>query len=417
MLEPPARRKRATFLALALLVTTSLAGCAAPDEGGDPILVGTLLPLTGSLAIFGGDMEKSVQMAVDEINEAGGVLGRDLELVTEDSRTDSSQAPQAMSRLVQAGVVAVIGAASSGVTGSVIGQAVDNQIVMVTPASTAPSLTNRENNGYFWRVPPNDALQGKVMAQLLDEEGITRASTLYVNNDYGQGFNDVLQQEFLTRYQGVILNTVAFDEKSTTFDSEINRATADDPDAVVFIGYPGEGVPLMRQAFQAGEVDRPWFFSEGVFSQSFVDDVGEGDDGPILSGFQGTTPEILLSPGSDEFQDRFEAKYGHKPQLFSSQSYDAMIAVALAIEAAGSADPADFKESMRDVWNSPGEAVRSFDAGKEALEGGSDVDYSGASGDFNWDERGDPVKGIYAIWSVAENGTIEVVDQGIEVES
>lgn len=415
-------KARFALIASIALLTTGLAGCAAPDGEG-AIRIGTILPLTGDLDTFGPDMERAVQMAISDVNQAGGLLGsRQVEHVSGDSRTDEAQAPQEFQRLVQEGVAGVVGAASSGVTGSILGSAVDNEIMLVSPASTSPALTDRDNDGFFYRVPPNDALQGKVMAELLADENVTRAATLYVNNDYGQGFDEVLFNEFTSQLSGIIQNRVAYDPKATSFQSEIQQANQGDPDAIVFIGYPDTGTTIMRQAHEMGVLEgTDIYFSEGVFSESFVDDVGQDQEGDyILEGFQGTTPQILL--GGEEggvassFIDRFEQEYGHEPGLFAAQSYDAAMSIMLAIQASGSTDAADYKDAMLDVWNSPGEKVSAQDIGKglRTLGDGGEIDYQGVSGDFEWNEDGDPVRGIYAIWQVQDDGSIAVSDRGIE---
>ncbi len=402
-----------------LLVTAGLAGCATPEDEGETIKIGTLLPITGNLATFGPDMQRAVELAVEEINDAGGIDGRNIEVVNEDSRTDPAQAPQAMQRLINEGVVAVVGAASSGVTSSVRQAAVDNKVVLITPASTGPALTEEDNDGFFFRVPPNDVMQGQVLAQVLAEDNITRVATLFVNNDYGQGLNDALKDTFLTEYQGAVQNEVEFDDKSTTFDSEVRDANTGSPDAIVYIGYPGTGVPIMQAAQNQGVVEEtPFYFSEGVFSESFVSDVGQNDEGEfILAGFKGSTPEALTgATTAASFAERFNDGFGHDPELFAAQSFDATMAIALGIAAANSDDPADFKSFMRDAWNSPGQKVSSEDlAGAiEKAADGQDVDYRGVSTDFDWNNDNDPVRGLYAVWQVQDDGSIELTQRDIE---
>lgn len=405
---------RFAVIAAILMVTTGLAGCATPDQTGtdEPIKVGTLLPLTGSLQAFGPDMQSAVELAAQDVNDAGGVMDREIEIVQGDSQTDSAQAPQELNRLIQEGVVGVVGAASSGVTNSVIEQAVSNGIVLITPASTSPALTARENDGFFFRVPPNDVLQGKVMADLLEQDNVTSISTLYVNNDYGQGLSDQLVEEF----DGEVLETVSFDEDATQFSSEVSQAAQGDPDAIVAVMYPGNGVPIMRSAFDQGITENTdFYFSEGVFSGSFVDDVGTTGNGTsILEGYKGTTPEALLTPGPESFQNRFNSTYGHAPGLFAAQSYDAAAAIALGMAYAESTDPDEFKKGMETIWNAPGQKVSDLGEALSLVENGTDINWAGPSGDFNWNEDHDPVRGTYGIWQVVD-GELEVLESGIEV--
>jgi len=384
------------------------------QPGGGPIKIGTLLPLTGELEAFGPDMQAAVELAAEDINNAGGVMGREIQVVQGDSQTDSSQAPQEFNRLVAQNVTAVVGAASSGVTNSVLEQAVDNDVVLITPASTSPALTNRDNNQLFFRVPPNDLLQGKVMASLLEEDGVDSASTLYVNNDYGQGLSD----QFASEFDGEIVNEVSFDSDATQFSSEVTEVSNGNPDAIVAVMYPKNGVPLMQEAFTQGLTsETEFYFSEGVFSGDFVDPLGTTEEGnSIVAGCKGTTPEVLLDTGPESFQQRFNKSEGHPPGLFAAQSYDAAIAVALGMSYSQSTDPNDFKKGMQKVWNSPGKKTSNVTEALALAQAGQNIDWQGPSGDFDWNDKHDPERGVYGIWQVTEEGDLDVLERGIEVE-
>lgn len=451
------------LVAAILLVTTGLAGCATPQQGeaaasacldgsgsggtesasmagtaptttdadtssnreeigidsveaqqtGDPIKIGTLLPLTGQLKDFGPDMQKAVELAVQEVNDAGGVQGREVQVVQGDSKTDPSEAPQELNRLRQEGIVAFVGAASSGVSSSVIEQAVSNELVMITPASTSPALTDRQNNGFFYRVPPSDALQGKVMAQLLEDDGVDSIATVFVNNDYGQGFNDVLVNE----YDGTVEAEVSFDNDATQFGSEVSELSNADAEAIVAIMYPGNGVPIMREAFNQGLTgEAKFYFSEGVKDESgFVAKVGNTSEGTsILEGCKGTTPEDFESNATKNFEQKFEQEYDHKPGLFAAHSYDAAVGLMAAMAYQGSDDPSEFKQSMRTVWNAPGQAVSDPAQAVTLASAGTDIDYEGASGNFDWNEKGEPDTGLYGIWEIQADGSIEILESGIQ---
>jgi len=384
------------------------------QPGTGTIKIGTLLPLTGSLEAFGEDMQRSVQLAAQQINENGGVRGQEIEIVRGDSRTDSSQAPQEFQRLLEENVTAVVGAASSGVTSSVLNLAVENDVVLITPASTSPALTveDRDNDKLFFRVPPNDVLQGKVMADALEEDGVESISTLYVNNDYGQGLSDQLVQEF----DGEVVDTVSFDEDATQFGGEVTQLSQGSPEAVVGVMYPGNGVPIMTEAHDQGLTeDVEFYFSEGVFSGDFVDDVGNTTDGsPIIAGCKGTTPQALLDTGPESFQTSFEDEYGEAPGLFAAQSYDATVAVALGMAYSDSTDPQEFKTGMETIWSAPGQSTSDLSEALALTQAGQDIDWAGPSGDFNWSERHDPERGLYGIWQVTADGELTVLEDGIE---
>jgi ABC-type branched-subunit amino acid transport system substrate-binding protein len=297
------------------------------------------------------------------------------------------------------------------VSGSVIEQAVSNEITMVSPASTSPALTARENNGFFFRVVPNDKMQGEVMARTLEEDGVESISTLYVNNDYGQGFNDVLVDEF----NGTVETEVGFDNDATQFSSQVSQASQNDPEAIVVVAYPGNAVPIMSEAFSQGvTAEQKFYFSEGVFSEDFLADVGEDEQGThVIASCKGTTPQILLDPGPESFQQRFNETYDHRPGLFAAQSYDATVAMALGIAYADSTDPNEFKDGMRTIWNAPGTETSDINEALTLTKAGQDIDWEGPSGAFDWNEDNEPVKGTYGIWQVTEDGSLEIVQQNI----
>jgi len=385
---------------------------SAQQGESEPITIGTLLPLTGELKQFGPDMQRAVELAAEDINNAG-ILSQEIEIAQGDSQTDDAQAPQELNRLInQEDIVGFVGAASSGVSGSVIEQAVSNEIAMVTPASTSPALTERQNDGFFFRVVPNDMMQGQVMAQTLEEDGVESVSTLYVNNDYGQGFNDVLVDEF----NGSVVNEVGFDNDETQFSSQVTQVSSDDPDATVVVAYPGNAVPIMDEAFSQGVTsEQKFYFSEGVFSEDFLGEVGEDEEGNhVIAGCMGTTPQILLDPGPQSFQERFNETYDHRPGLFAAQSYDATVAMALGIAYSDSADPSEFKQGMREVWNAPGQETSNVTEALTLAETGQDIDWEGPSGAFDWNEDNEPIRGLYGVWKVTEDGGFEIVRDNIE---
>lgn len=384
----------------------------------DPLVLGTLLPLTGSLATFGGDMQNATVLAREHINAAGGVNGQPIELVHGDTRTSPSEAPTAFLNLVNDGAVGVVGAASSGVTGSILDLAIDNNVVLVTPASTSPDLTaDRDNQGYFYRVPPNDALQGQVLADLVYSDGCVTAGLIVVNNDYGVGLGDVFQQTFESM-GGDVTNYVRFEEGGSTFTSQVDQVSQGTPDAVVFVGYPAEGTQVVREMFQRGILaDSVLFFSEGVQDPSFVDDVGQTAGGDwVLAGLRGTTPQSPETNATQKFVDAYQDRFDDEPGLFAAESYDAVFAMALAAQYGSASTSVAIRDNILTVWNSPGTEYDGSQATQALLDAAAkmDIDYQGAANDFDWDDKGDPTTGIYAVWQVNDEGEIVTTEEGIQ---
>ena len=378
--------------------------------------IGTLLPLTGNLAAYGPDMERATQLARDHINNATGG-GITVTLHHQDSRTDATHAPSAFDTLKNQGVTGIVGAASSGVTASILDRAKTEKVIVVTPASTSPSLTDRDNGGYFFRVPPSDALQGKVLANLVYDHGCRSVAILAVNNPYGQGLGKVFSDSFKARGGNVVADQ-RYNPTETNFGSIVQQATQGNPDAVVLIGYPEEGSKIVQDAYQNGALSRSvWFFSEGLYDRAFVDLVGKDSAGNfILAGLQGTTPKSAENNATAEFNNAFNQRFGKQPGLFAAESYDAVWAIALAAAKAGSTNAEQVKNHMLSVWNSPGPKVTGSNATLLLTLAKTEVDYVGAAGDFDWDNKGDPVSGIYAYWKVGTNGDFTTTRENVRAE-
>ncbi len=389
---------------------------AAQPALDEPLKLGTMLPITGSLQAFGDHMQKAAQLAVKQINAAGGVNGMPVELVLGDTKTSPTEAATGFTNLVNQGVAGVAGAASSGVTGAILPLAIDNEIFLFTPASTSPALTESDNQGWFGRVPPSDALQGKVLAAMVAEDGCQTVAVMAVQNAYGQGLGQVFKQSFESR-GGTVVETIMFEEKGATYASQVTQAGKQSPDAIVFIGYPEEGGQIVKEAFQKGLMSKSvFFFSEGVKDGAFVEQVGKDSAGNfVLTGLGGTAPDAAQTAATQAFKDAFMAEYGAEPKLFSAETYDAIMAMALTAAYAGDHSGTAIRDNLHTVYNAPGTRVSAADlpAAFLAAHAKQDVNYVGASNDFDLDPKGDPSTGVYSYWRVADDGSIMSTRQGI----
>lgn len=410
----------------ALAPAQDLASADAPAEqnatGG--LVIGTMLPLTGSLSAFGPDGQNATKLAVDQINAAGGVNGAQVRLEhADDKSTGVADAPQTFQGLRAKGASAVIGGYASSVTGAFLNSAVTNKVMVVTPASTSPGLVESNNQGYFLRVPPSDALQGKVLGQVVWDDGCRSATVLHLDNAYGQGLARVFREKF-TSLGGVVKNMVAFGENAQTFTSEVQRAGADNSDAVVLVAYPGQGSPVMRDAFQRGIMAKSvFFFSEGVQDPKFVTDAGkDAQNRFILAGLRGTAPGDVQTLPFGSFNQSFSERFGHAPALFAKEAYDATWMIALAAQCAGSNGGEAIKNNIRKVANQDGPTDVPVSGGNvTAVSGalqaarlpGCNINYQGAAHDFNFDANGDPTEGVYGVWEVQADGSIKTVRTGV----
>ena len=212
-------------------------------DGTGPLRFGTLLPLTGTLAFLGPPEVAGVQLAINEINEAGGVLGAPVEVVTGDSGdTSTNIATQTVASHQQAGVNAIIGAASSDVTKTVIDTVTQAGIAMVSPANTSDSFTTYADNGLYFRTAPPDLMQGQVLADLITKEGNQSVGILAQNGEYGTGLAQVIVDNLANAGLGEdVVKQVYYDPNASDFSDVVQEMVDLQPDAIVVIGFDESG--------------------------------------------------------------------------------------------------------------------------------------------------------------------------------
>jgi branched-chain amino acid transport system substrate-binding protein len=396
-------------------VTPGETPAVTPTVGG-PLKIGLLGPLTGPLAPFGPDYINTSNLALADINAAGGVLGQPVELTVGDTGTAPEQGVAEARRLVDiAGVQAIVGAAASGVTLPVAESVtVPNKILQISNCSTSPALTDVEDDDYLFRTPISDAAQGVVLADLVEELGFTSVCTMYVNNAYGQG----LSEAFADAYTGEVTAQVSHTaETATTYASELNQCVEGGPEALLALSYPtGQADVYLKEAVEGGLIDQ-FVFCDGTKSGDMFADLGWEN----FDGMEGTAPGALQTEFGTTFDDAFEAKYGYLYQTpFNRETYDAVVMIALAAEKAGSTDPTAIRDALRDVANSPGElagpGAEGVAAAFEAVRAGTDIDYQGASGSVEFDENGDILIGAIEIWRVDAASETLVTDSRVQVD-
>ena len=199
------------------------------DCQNSQLKIGTLLPATGSLAYLGPPEFAGVDLAVGEIDAAGGVLGQPVVNEYGDSGdTETDIASQTVDSHLSKGVQVIIGAASSGVTFTVIDKITSNGVLQISPANTAPSLTDYPDNGLYFRTAPSDSLQGAVQAALAIDAGFTEGATIARKDPYGEG----LQNAFVADFEaggGTITTSLTYDPTAASFDAEVAEIAAGNP--------------------------------------------------------------------------------------------------------------------------------------------------------------------------------------------
>ncbi|MEO1670539.1 MAG: ABC transporter substrate-binding protein [Cyanobacteria bacterium J06631_2] len=402
------------------VLLTSCQGGETTGSGNDNsndngLKLGTLAPTTGDLSSIGQNWPAAVQLAVDTINECGGVNESQVSLVTEDSQTDPSAGSSAMTKLAEVDQVAgVVGAFASSVSGAAVDVAVRNKVMMVSPGSTSPVFTERaasgELNGFWARTAPPDTYQSQALAALAEKQGFKNVATVAINNDYGVGFEEQFVKAFKDRGGNIVGKPVRYDPKAATLDSEAKAAFDSKPDAVAGVLYAETGSVLLKSAFEQGLSDGVTvLLTDGVYSDDFITQVGKTADGKsIIAGALGTVPGANGSALAD-FTALWEEKVGKELTAFVPHNWDAAVLMMLAAEASDANTGEGIKGKILEVANAPGTEVSDACEAMELVRNGEDINFQGASGNVDIDANGDVVGG-YDVWQVGEDGSLSVID-------
>lgn len=386
-----------------LNVNSAQAACTAT--------IGSVMSLTGSLGVLGQQIAKGAQLAVADLNAAGGVDGCTVALSLLDGQTNPSVGVDAAKKLVDVQhVPAIIGALSSGVSAAILTSvAAPGKVVQISPASTSPTFTELakegKTGGYWFRTAPSDALQGVAMAKVALDAGFKKVAVLYLNNAYGQGLSSEFAHAF-TKLGGTVTQNVVYNPSQPSYRSEVNKALSPTPDALFLIGYPGDGTTVAREWISAGGPQK-FLFPDGLESQDFVNDVGAR----YMKQVHGTAPGSSTTPSLATFKQEFKNKFGTLPtQAYIPNAYDGTVIIGLAMAYAKKSDDGTaIRDSIRKVTDPKGEAVYAGTAQlKKALQliaQHKPIRYVGASGPLQFDEYGD-IDAPMVVWSVDNSGKV-----------
>lgn len=355
--------------ALALVANTAYA---------EEVKVGILIGFTGPIESLAPAMAAGAEMAMKEVSDSGKLLGGStVTPVRADSTCgDAAAGTAAAERLVTADKVqGIVGGDCSGVTGAVLQNvARPNGMVMVSPSATSPALTTAEDDGLFFRTAPSDAREGEVMADILAEKGIKSIALTYTNNDYGKGLATAIQDAFLAK-GGLIVMNAAHEDGKADYAAEVAALAASGGDMLVVAGYLDQGGKGIIQAALDSGAYSVFGLPGGMVGDSLPQAIGAGLNGSFgqIAGSD--------SAGAATYQEMAKAQSFDGTSAYSGESYDAAALILLAMQAAGSSNPADYKAKVLDVANAPGEKIYPGELAKglELLAAGTDIDFEGAT--------------------------------------
>ncbi|MGO1316615.1 MAG: ABC transporter substrate-binding protein [Cellulomonadaceae bacterium] len=393
-------------------------GGTAGGGGGDaePLVVGTLLPLTGTLAFLGPPEIAGVGVAVDEINEAGGVLGNPVTIAPTDSgdTTDLNVSTQSATELINQGAGVVIGAASSGVSINVVDQITEAGIMMISPANTSTTLS-----GYsplYSRTAPPDTVQGSALGSLILDDGATKVAMLVQNEDYGTGLRNVVEKTLEDGGGEVVFGGSGsgqeFQPGETNFSAQVTSLLAQSPDVILIIAFDE------TQAIVSELVSQGWDMTKTYYTDGNTASYEGKFDAGTLAGAKGTIPG---AQANDEFKTRLSDWYqeneGEALTDFSygPESYDAVILAALAAVRGGATDGQTIADNLRAVSGSESDSVEvaTFAEGVEELGKGNEIRYVPLSGIGPINEDMDPSSAFIGVYEYDENN-VPVYQRSVE---
>ena len=402
----------ATVAAASALV---LAACGGGDDGGGgddagavakgdgTLTVGSLLPSTGDLAFLGPPEFAGVDLAVKDINEAGGVLGKDVVASKADSGDGTPKiAPGSVDKLLGAKVDTIIGAASSSVSLSVIDKIINAGVVHFSPANTSTAFDTYDDKGMYFRTAPSDVLQGNVLGNLVLQDGAKSVAILARQEAYGEALADNTEKTIKDQ-GGNVAAKVLYSVDATSYTSEVQKIKDAKPDAIVLISF-NEATKIIPEFESAGigPQDVQTYFVDGN-TADYSKDFPKG----TLEGIKATYPGAQLK---DDFKKRMlEVDPKLKDFTYGPESYDATVMSALAAEAAkndsGEAIASELVNISRD-----GEACTTFADCVELVKAGEDIDYNGVSGPVDLNKTGSPSKATIGIFKYNNDNKYDNTD-------
>ncbi|WP_349960226.1 ABC transporter substrate-binding protein [Rhizobium sp. ZPR3] len=386
--------------ALALLTAAGVANAADCK-----VTVGLVMELTGPAGEYGQAGAKSVEMAFRDINAAGGAHGCDLVTDTRDSQSQGNVAVDAATQLVQVKKVpAIIGGIISSVTIPILTSVTaPAKIVQVSPAASSPTLTalgrDGKTNGIFFRTITSDSLQGIAAAKYAIDKGFKKLAIIHVNNDFGVN----MVAEFSKAYKalgGTIVSTTPYNEKQSSYASEVTAGMGGDPDGLYLVSTPVDGATIARTWISQGGPQK-FLLNDGMNSPDFIDSVGAD----YLKEAYGTSSGTNPTPSTDYFNKNYKDFSGIEPtNPAADRAYDAGAIVGLALAIAGD-DTSKLKDDIYKVVDPKGTPIY---AGKDEfakalglIKEGKPIRYEGVIGPVSFDQYGD-ITGPFRLWKIAD---------------
>ena len=396
----------AALLAAALAPALARADCTTT--------IGVVMELTGPAGEYGQKASKAVELALKDINDAGGAAGCTLAADIRDAQSQGAVAADVAKQLVEIKKVPlIIGGIISSVSMPILTSVTaPSGVVQISPASSSPSFTilaeQGKTGGWWFRTITSDALQGTIAAKYALDLGFKKLAIVHVNNDFGVN----MVKEFSKAYKalgGTILSTTPYNENQPSYGPEVTAAMEGKPDALYLVSTPGDGATIARNWISQGGV-RKFLLNDGMNSEEFIKNVGA----QYLEEAYGTSSGADKSASTDYFANAYHKYSGFDWQApAADRSYDATAIAALAIAQAGKPEPAAIRDSIRKVLDPNGTVIyagaEQFKKGLALIKDGKPIRYVGVIGAVQFDKNGD-ITGPFRLWRIQKGQVVTTGD-------
>ena len=403
----PTLTRTITTLLLALAAVSLIFGCADdadPPQTQDLLKIGLVLNFTDSPEASHA-RQKAFDLAIKHLNQSGGILGQPVEGFAIDATSEPDVALERVLELVDiVGIQAIVGpnasSASLPVAREISGP---RQIPTISPSATSPLLSHVEDDDFFFRTALSDIAQGPVLAQVNRDQGFDNVGLIYQNDAWGQGLAGTFQEAWTGQVRAV---SIELDQDS--FLPQLQESAASGPQALVVIAFESVALPLVKEAIDSGLYEN-FTFGDAAKRLSLVQGVGAEH----LAGMYGTAGEPAPESAATQAWDRaFVNEYGALPHVpYMKETYDAVVAIALASQAANSLEGAPIRDHLRAIGSQPGQVVQATPDGianaLQLLKEGGEIDYEGAAVSADWDANGDLSRGYIGVWRFTADADIE----------
>ena len=361
------RRLVLSLVGVFFLVTLLIVGMSVSSQAAEPVVIGSISPLTGTNAVQGLDMKRGEELASEEINAAGGINGHPLKIIWEDTESSAKGGMDAVHKLVEINKVPLIlGAYSSGISLPTGQWTNSKKVIQIAEASTSPKL--RDIGPYFFNIIGLDEVMGTMLAIFALESGAGTFASITVNNPFGIGI-EIWTKKTIDMAGKIWLEAVRYDEKKTDYRAELERLFAKKPEVVFFTAYGTESKLILKQAYEMGlKPSKGWYADYPTMWSNEVIPVS-------AEGIKGLECGMTGGARLEDYQAAYQKRYGKeaKQTAFGAYAYDATWVAALALSMAGSADTDKIAKALHIV---------------------SEI-YNGVTGDKGFDQDGMQVTDYY----------------------